>query len=41
MAINYIQLTAWIIISMIFVIVIWLLLRYIDEGNDTSREEWY
>ncbi|GIU71462.1 MAG: hypothetical protein KatS3mg003_2346 [Candidatus Nitrosocaldaceae archaeon] len=38
---NYLQLGTWIIITIIFVLVIGLLLRYIDDEHDTFREERY
>ncbi len=39
MELNYIQLVTWIIISVIFLIIIRLLLRHIDDINDSFREE--
>ncbi len=36
---NYIQLITWVVISVIFLIIIRLLLRYIDDMNDSLREE--
>lgn len=41
MALNYIQLATWITITIIFVLVIGLLLKYIDDKDGTFREERY